>query len=156
VFIEIEKLKRQVRKVSHCGSKQQERSPDKIARLLVRPTYICALLFSHIMFVVNHTFNATPTERLQQLPILFEMNCTNRTFFLWRFHLAPPTHSGHCITLLRLESLSRKCAKFHTVAASKNRDHTSCSLYFCLFAPPIWVLLFTHIRSWWIAHWTQR
>jgi len=24
------------------------------------------LLFAHIPFVVNHTFNATPTEKLQQ------------------------------------------------------------------------------------------
>jgi len=33
--------------------------------LLVRATYIWVLFFAHIPFVVNHTFNATPTERLQ-------------------------------------------------------------------------------------------
>jgi len=33
--------------------------------LLVRDTYILVLFFAHIPFVVNHTFNKTPTERLQ-------------------------------------------------------------------------------------------
>ena len=34
--------------------------------LLVRATYIWVLFFTHIPFVVNHTFDATPTESLQQ------------------------------------------------------------------------------------------
>jgi len=34
--------------------------------LLVRATYTWVLFFAHIPFMVNHTFNATPTERLQQ------------------------------------------------------------------------------------------
>jgi len=34
--------------------------------LLVRATYIWVLFFTHIPFVLNHTFNATPAERLQQ------------------------------------------------------------------------------------------
>jgi len=34
--------------------------------LLVRATYIMVLFFTHIPFVVNHTINATPPERLQQ------------------------------------------------------------------------------------------
>jgi len=34
--------------------------------LLVRATYIWVLFFAHIPFVVNRTFNATLTERLQQ------------------------------------------------------------------------------------------
>ena len=33
--------------------------------LLVRATYIMVLFFTHIPFVVNHTINATPPERLQ-------------------------------------------------------------------------------------------
>jgi len=56
-----------------CGSKQQQRSPNKITLLLlVRITYVCLLLFTYIPFVVNGTFNATPTERLQQpeIPLL--------------------------------------------------------------------------------------
>jgi len=38
------------------------------------------------------------------------------------------------------------CAKLHTVAASNNRDHMPWSLYYCLFALHIiMVLFFTHI-----------
>ena len=57
----------QVRKASHCGSKQQQWSHATITLLLlVRATYLWVLFFAHIPFVVNHTFNATTTERLQQ------------------------------------------------------------------------------------------
>jgi len=56
---------RHVRKASHCGSKQQQRSCTAVTPLLlVRATYIL-LFFAHIPFVVKHTINATPTERLQ-------------------------------------------------------------------------------------------
>jgi len=34
--------------------------------LVARTTYIMVLFFMHIPFVVNHTINATPPERLQQ------------------------------------------------------------------------------------------
>jgi len=43
------------------------------------------------------------------------------------------------VTVLQSESLRSMCAKLHTVAASNTRDHTTRSLYYCLFAP--------HIRS---------
>ena len=56
-----------MRKTSHCGSKRQQRSPDKITLLLlVRAPYVWVLFFTHIPFVVNRTFTATPTETLQQ------------------------------------------------------------------------------------------
>jgi len=47
---------------------------------LVRATYIwcMVLLFAHIPIVVNHTFNATPTERLQL-----------RKSNLWKYFLSP-------------------------------------------------------------------
>jgi len=50
--------------------------------LLARATYIMVLFFAHIPFVVNHTINATPPERLQQHPLLFTTNHTDRTFFV--------------------------------------------------------------------------
>jgi len=50
--------------------------------LLVRATYILVLFFAHIPSVVNYTFNATATERLQQHPLLSTTNHTDRTFFL--------------------------------------------------------------------------
>jgi len=50
--------------------------------LLVRAMYIWVLFFTHIPFVVNHIFNAIPTDMLQQHLLLFTTNCTDRTFFL--------------------------------------------------------------------------
>jgi len=45
--------------------------------LLVRATYIWVLCFAHIPFVVNRTFNAMPTERLQQYNKLLLHNSEN-------------------------------------------------------------------------------
>jgi len=113
----------------------------------------CVLLYAHITFVVNRTFHATPTESLQKHPLLFAVNPTDRTFFLWRLHLAPPSHPGRSTTLLRLESSSGKCAKLHIVAAGNSRNHTSCWFYFCFFAPYIYGCCSSHtFLSWWIAH----
>jgi len=90
-----------------CDQKAQTASaasnnrPDEITLLLlVHVTYICVLLFAHIPFVVNRTFNAISTERLQQRPLLFAVNHTYRTFFLWRLPLTPPSHPGQSTTLL--------------------------------------------------------
>ena len=48
--------------------------------------------------------------------------------------------------MLRLDIPSGICAKLRTVAASNNRVHMPWSLYYCLFAPHIcMVLFFTHI-----------
>ena len=47
----------------------------------------------------NHTFNATPTEKLQQHPLVFAMNRTYCTFFLWRLYLAPTSHPGQSTIL---------------------------------------------------------
>jgi len=99
----------------------------------------------------NHTFNPTPTKKLQQHPLTFAMSHTYCTFFLWRLYLAPPSHPGQCTTLLWLERPSRKWAKLYTVAPSNNKDPPSCSSYFCLFAPNGWCSSRTS-RSWWIAH----
>ena len=103
------------------------------------------LFFTHIPFVVNRAFNATPTETLQQHPLLFTTNRTDRTFFLWRLHPARPSHPGHSTILLRSESPSGKCAKLHTVVASNNRDYMPWSLYCCLFVLHIYgVVLRAH------------
>ena len=40
------------------------------------------LFFAHIPFVMNHAINATPPERLQQHPLLFTRNCTDRMFIV--------------------------------------------------------------------------
>ena len=44
--------------------------------LACRATYVWVLFFANILFVVNRTFNATPTERLQHL------ECTRTCNFL--------------------------------------------------------------------------
>ena len=46
-----------------------------------RHMYIWVLFFAHIPFVVNHIFNATSAERLQQHPLPFTTNHTDHTFF---------------------------------------------------------------------------
>jgi len=40
------------------------------------------LFFMHIPFVVNHIINATPSEGLQQHPLFFTTNHTDRMFFV--------------------------------------------------------------------------
>jgi len=56
-----------VRRVSHCGSKQQERSHAVLTvLLLVRATCICVLFFAHIPFVVNRTFSNCGESHIQQ------------------------------------------------------------------------------------------
>ena len=59
------------------------------------------------------------------------------------------TQANHLgFTMLRSEMPSGMCAKLRTVAASNNRVHMPWSLYYCLFAPHIcMVLFFTHIPS---------
>ena len=130
--------------------------PETSVSLLVHVTYMCALLFVHTPFVVNCTFNTTPTERLQLHALLFAMNRTYRTFFLWRFHLAPPSHPDQRTILLWLEKPSSKCSTLHTVAANNNREPTSCSFYFCFFAPRIYGCCYSRTsHSWWITHSAQ-
>jgi len=99
------------------------------------------LFFAHIPFVVNHTINTTPPERLQQHPLLFATNHTDRMFFVWRLNSARPPHPGHSTILLRSEISSSMCAKLCTVAASNNRDHPTRSLFYCLFAPRSYIFV---------------
>jgi len=132
-------------------------TPWSLYHCLFAPHVCMLLFFTHIPFVVNHTINATPPERLQQHPLLFTTNRTDRTFFVWRLNSARPSNPGHSTILLRSEIPSGICAKLHTVAASNNRVHMPWSLYSCLFAPHIYVWYCSShtTRSWWIAQSTQ-
>ena len=154
----IRKPERQVRKASHCGSKQQQRWHAMITLLLlVHAMYIWVLFFAHIPFMMSRTFNTMPTERLQQHPLLLTTNHSDRTFFLWRLHLVRPSHPGHSTILLWSESPSSKCAKLHIVAASNNRDNIPWSLYYCMFTPHIYGCYSSCTScSWWITHSMQR
>jgi len=103
-------------------------TPRSLFYCLFAPLICMVLFFTHISFVVNHTINATPPERLQQHPLLFTTNRTDRTFFVWRLNSERPSHPGHSTILLRSEIPSGMCAKLHTVAASNNRVHMPWSL----------------------------
>jgi len=137
----IGKLERHMHKASHHRNNKDHAS-QSLLLLLVRATYIMVLLLAFIPFAVNHTFNATPPESLQQHPLFCTTNYTDRTFFVWRLTLARPPHTGHSTILLRSEIPSGicaspalwqqvlrseipsgMCAKLRTVAASNNRDH---------------------------------
>jgi len=50
---------------------------------------------------------------------------------------------------LRSEIPSGMCAKLRTVAASNNRDHPTRSLYYCVFAPRINIVVLRahHVRG---------
>ena len=129
-----------------AASNNRVHMPWSLYYCLFAPHICMVLFFTHIPFVVNHIINATPPEMLQQHPLLFTTNRTNRTFFVWRLNSAQPSQPGHSTILLQLEIPSGICAKLRTVAASKNRVHMPWSLYYCLFAPHIrMVLFFMHI-----------
>ena len=125
----------------------RDHTPQSLLLLLARATHMMVLFFPHLPFVVNHTINATPPERLQQHPILFTTNHTNRTFFVWRLNSARPSHPGYSTILLRSDIPSGMCAKLRTVAAaSNNREHALQSLLLLLArATYMMVLFFPHI-----------
>ena len=69
------------------------------------------------------------------------------------------TRTQHCILVTAPVCCdpSGKCAKFHNVAASKNRDHMPLALCYGLFAQYISECCSSHTSpSWWIAHSMQR
>ena len=135
-----------LRSIVDIVSITRDYTPRPLYYCLFMPHICMVLFFMHILFVVNHTINVTPPERLQQHPLLFTTNRTDHTFFAWRLNSARPSHPGHSTMLLRSEIPSGMCEKLCTVAASNNRVHMPWSLYYCLFAPHIWmVLFFRHI-----------
>jgi len=107
----------------------------------------------------------------------------NRTLSFWmRCATVAVGKPENPVAVGKPESLSGKCGKLHTVAASNNRDHkitlvVTCSkyyqlftsftsiirdqsprsLYYCLFVPHIYGCYSSCTsHSWWIAHSTQR
>ena len=66
--VAIRNPERHMRKASHCGRKQQYwvHMPQSLHYCLFAPHICMVLFFTHIPFVVNHTFNAT-TPNVSQL-----------------------------------------------------------------------------------------
>jgi len=103
--------------------------------------HICILLFfAHIPFVVNHTINATPQERLQQHPLLFTMNRTDRTFFCVKAELSTTCTSWlqhHFIAIGKAQGACvQSFAPWQEVTRVHARDH-----YYCLFAPHVYIIV---------------
>jgi len=48
-----------------AASNNRDHASQSLLLLLAHATYIMVLFFTHIPFVVNHTINVTPSERLQ-------------------------------------------------------------------------------------------
>ena len=64
-FVAIGKSERHMRKALHCAaSNNRVHAPRSLYYCLFTPHMV--FFFAHIQFVVNHTFNVTPAERLQQ------------------------------------------------------------------------------------------
>ena len=55
-----------------AASNNRVHMPWSLHYCLFAPHICMVLFFTHIQFVVNHTINATPLERLQQHPLLFQ------------------------------------------------------------------------------------
>jgi len=55
-----------------AASNNRDHARNFSYQLLARATYIMVLFFTHIPFVVNHTINATPLERLQQQKLCWD------------------------------------------------------------------------------------
>ena len=124
------------------------------------------LFFVHIPFVVNHTFNAMPPERLRQHPLLLTTNRTVWTFFLWRLHLARPSTSWSQHHFVAIGKSRTACAQslalwqqatieimrrnyssrmlvilFNRSQHGIGRDSVPQSLYYCLFTPRISIVI---------------
>ena len=106
-----------------------------------RHVYIL-LFFSHIPFVVNHTFNATLPESLQQHPLPFynEPHRSHLLFVKASHGTTSTSWSQHYFVAIR-KAPNDMCAKLSTVAARNNRVHVPQSLYYCLFAQHIRIVV---------------
>ena len=71
-----------LRSIVDIVSITRDYTPRSLYYCLFAPHICMVLFFTHIPFVVNNTNSATPPERLQQHPLLFTTNRTDRTFFV--------------------------------------------------------------------------
>ena len=98
----------------------------------------------HVLGMQNHTFNATPTEKLQQHPLVFLMNRTYCMFFLWRLYPGTTFTSWskhHFVVIGKAEK--QVCKASHCRTKQQWRSHVVLILF--LLIRTTWVLFFTHI-----------
>jgi len=153
----IGKPERQVCNASHCGSKLQQIPPDMITLLLLLcATYICVLFFAHIQFVVSRTFNAMPTGRLQQHPLIF----TTSTLVTCSYCEGCTWHDLHNLVTAPLccdqKARAATVQSFTPWQQATIEIHLTRSRYYCLFKPYIWYIYGRYSsctsHSWWITH----
>ena len=114
----------------------------------------CSLRTSHLWWTAFSTQHQL--RGCNNVPSLLQWTAPIAHSFCEGWNLSPPSHPGQSTSLLWLNGSGGKYAKLHTVAASNNRDSTSYSFYFCLFATHIHGCCSSRTsRSWRIAHSTQ-
>ena len=113
--------------------------------IVCSPHIHVVLVFAHIPFVLNCAFSTTPTERLQQHPLLFTTNRTDRTFFcegFTRHDLHTLITAPFCCDRKAREAYAQNFALWQQATIEFTcHDHSiiACSRHIYL------VLFFTHI-----------
>jgi len=98
--------------------------------------HIMVLFFTHIpLWWITQS---TPTEKLQQHPLLFTTNHTDRTFFVWRLKSAWPPHPGHSTILFRSETRAAGVQSFAlwqqaTIEIMCRNLSYNCLLALCIY-----------------------
>jgi len=90
--------------------------------------------------MVNDTVNAKPLERLQQHSLLFTMNRTDRTFFLWRLHQAWPSTSWSQHHFVASGNRAA-CAQNIALWQQATIEIMGHDLSYCLLAPHIYIVI---------------
>jgi len=126
-FVAIRKPE-QVRKASHCGSKQQERLHDH--SIIACSRHIYMLFFTHIPFMVNHAFSTMPPEQSET-----EWLCVDVTGYkiinIYNLHahdsLQRPSHTPACTLATSIASTSTGVTAQHrrTVRAWTPGQHAT-------------------------------
>jgi len=100
-------------------------------------------IFFLIFWTLQPHFTLWPNARTLQCLFVWRCACHNAfVLYLGLTSLGISVPLCSSVALLRSEIPSGMCAKLRTVAARNNTVHTTRSLYYCLFAPRICILLF--------------
>jgi len=112
---------------------------------------LCYCLFAPLIYIVVLRAHFVRGESHNQRNATGEVATTSPPFYNepHRSHVlfvkAAPGTTFHILVTAPFccdrKSPSGMCAKLCTVAASNNRDHPTRSLYYCLFAPPIYLVV---------------
>ena len=125
-----------------AASNNRDHAPQSLLLLLARAWCCwCVILHAH------HTINATPLERLQQHPLFFTTNYTDRTFFLegWTWHdLHILVTAPLCCDRKSQTACAQSFALWQQATIGIMRRNLS---YYCLLVHGVIhdVLFFTHI-----------